>query len=418
MKLHILIWFILPVLFLAAGCSPAKSYNGLSTTATALPVTPPNTPLLTAQSEEPVPAISTSNADAENAPIPTPTSIADSSFAPATHTSTAETTPPTLPTNTPVPAITITLQVTASQTVTQIGSAPPPTTTISGDSEECIDLAAFYGDVNIPDGTTVRQGDQFEKIWRIRNEGTCAWGAGYALVFAEGINMNAPLENPMPAAAPGDIIEVPIILTAPPRGGIYTGNWEFMNDRGQRFGVGKSGRDWIWVQIAVSFVEPTPSGQVEPEPPSSSTGVTTTSTCSPRRDSLFSTQVLSLINTARSQMGLEPLVMQDQLNGAALQHSNDMACVNYVDHIGSDGSLWYDRVSAQGYANYITARENIRVGNPDFGFTPQYVFDQWNISQVHHDNMLYPDVSEAGVDCVFNPQSEFVGYCTAVFARP
>ena len=418
MKLHIHIYFILPVLLLAAGCSPAKSNIVLSATATALQVTLPKTPLTTTQSEEAVPAVTTSNAGAENTPTLTPSSIANSSSAPATPTLTAETAPLALPTSTPVPAITSTLQVTASQTVSQIGSAPSPTATASGDSEECIDLAAYYGDVNIPDGTTVRQGEQFEKIWRIRNEGTCTWGAGYALVFAEGTNMNAPLEYPMPAAAPGEIIEVPIILTAPPRGGIYTGNWEFINDRGQRFGVGKSGRDWIWVQIAVSFVEPTPSGQVEPEPPPSSAGVSTTSTCTPRQDSSFSAQVLALINTARSQMGLELLAMQDQLNGAALQHSNDMACVNYVDHIGSDGSLWYDRVSAQGYANYITARENIRVGNPDFGFTPQYVFDQWNISQVHHDNMLYPDVSEAGVVCVLYPQSEYVGYCTAVFARP
>jgi uncharacterized protein YkwD len=272
--------------------------------------------------------------------------------------------------------------------------------------------------VNIPDGTTVRQGEEFEKIWRVRNEGTCTWGEGYSLVFAEGTNMNAPLENPLPAAAPGDIIEVPVDLIAPPRGGIYTGNWEFMNDRGQRFGVGKSGRDWIWVQIAVSFVDPDQPVEAEPDPAPDPVGSRVSSDCSPRQDSAFAAQVLSLINSSRAQNSLQPLVMQGQLTRAAVQHSNDMACVNYIDHIGSDGSLWYDRVSAQGYTNYITARENIRVGNPDFGFTPQYVFDQWFISQVHHDNMLYPDVSEAGVACVFHPKSDFVGYCTAVFARP
>ena len=34
---------------------------------------------------------------------------------------------------------------------------------------ECTDLAAFYGDVTIPDGTFFRAGERFTKTWRFRN---------------------------------------------------------------------------------------------------------------------------------------------------------------------------------------------------------------------------------------------------------
>jgi uncharacterized protein YkwD len=85
------------------------------------------------------------------------------------------------------------------------------------------------------------------------------------------------------------------------------------------------------------------------------------------------------------------------LAAAALAHSTDMACNDIVSHIGSDGSLWYNRVEAQGYANYNSSRENIYVGNPDFGGTADVAFNWWWNSQIHHDNILNPDVSQIGV---------------------
>ncbi|MGD9092594.1 MAG: NBR1-Ig-like domain-containing protein, partial [Anaerolineales bacterium] len=276
-----------------------------------------------------------------------------------------------------------------SQVTVEPSPTPPPpsggsasdTTTIDRGDKNCTDLAAFYGDVNIPDNTTMRQGEQFEKVWRIRNEGTCSWGSDYKLVFASGSSMNGPPENPMPEAAPGDIVEVSVNLTAPNRGGTYASYWEFQNNQGNRFGVGKD-NGWVWAQIAVSWV--VPGGDSSPsspeEQPASASG------CEVTRDSSFESQLLTIINNAREGRGLKSLDPQTQLAASALAHSTDMACNGFVDHIGSDGSLWYDRVAAQGYANYNSALENMRVGFPDFGFNPQYVYEQWFISQVHHDN--------------------------------
>ncbi len=94
-----------------------------------------------------------------------------------------------------------------------------------------------------------------------------------------------------------------------------------------------------------------------------------------------------------------------------------MACNDFIDHAGSDGSTWFDRVSAQGYT-YAYASENIYVGDPAFGGTPQGAFEWWMNSQVHRDNILYPDVSEIGVGYVFRPGSTYGGYYTLVFAKP
>jgi uncharacterized protein YkwD len=135
-------------------------------------------------------------------------------------------------------------------------------------------------------------------------------------------------------------------------------------------------------------------------------------------DSSFAQQLVAIINQARQAAGLNALDTQSQLSAAAQEHSIDIACHDSYDHIGSDGSLWTDRVARQGYANSNSARENIRVGDPAFGFAPQYVFDRWFESQIHHDNMYYPSVSQIGISCVLNPNTEYKEFCTAVFARP
>jgi len=258
-------------------------------------------------------------------------------------------------------------------------SSPEPPPPGGQQPSDCNNLAGFFGDVTIPDDTSMRQGEQFVKTWRVRNEGTCTWGEGYALVFFSGSNMNAPLENPIPEAAPGEIIEISVGMTAPARGGTYAGNWEFQDDKGQNFGVGKSGNGPIWVQIAVSFV----SGE-EPAPtPEAGSTPTAPGGCNTSQDTTFESELLTIINNARASNGLGMLTVNPLLSAAALAHSIDMACNGFVDHIGSDGSLWYDRVAAQGYANSTSARENIRVGSPSFGFTPQYAYDKWFVSQPH-----------------------------------
>ena len=106
--------------------------------------------------------------------------------------------------------------------------------------------------------------------------------------------MNGHLENPMHEAAPGDIVEVSVNLTAPNRGGTYASYWEFQSDQGARFGVGKD-NGWIWAQIAVSWVVPgedSPTASKAEQP-------TGSSSCEATRNSDFEVQLLDIINNAR-----------------------------------------------------------------------------------------------------------------------
>jgi uncharacterized protein YkwD len=267
----------------------------------------------------------------------------------------------------------------------------------------CIDKAGFFGDVTIPDDTLVKMNQAFTKTWRIRNEGTCTWD-GYQVVFAGGSILNGPQAAPLPKAAPGEIIEVSIDLRAPAQGGKYVSDWQFQNKIGKRFGVNSAGQDDIWTRIVVDWG---PGGNPTPPPPS----------CAYQGNPVYASQLLGLINSARSGQGLKPLALQAQLSAAAAVHSVDMACNNFIDHTGSDGSNWFTRIKSQNYA-YSYASENIYVGDPSFGGDAQGAFTWWMNSQVHRDNILSSKITQIGIGYAYFSGSKFGGYYTLDFARP
>jgi uncharacterized protein YkwD len=392
-KYHLLFAVCFVCLLLLAGCQKDQSLpvNELpSPSATMQVIT--NTP--TPQPTQPPPASS-----------PTDTSIPTTEILVVASTPTVEVTAPP-------EAATPTSQVPATEATAETPEA-----------SDCLDEAAFFADATIPDDTLFEVGESMTKVWQVKNTGTCTWDNGYTLVFAKGDLMNGPMSNPIPVIPPGEIADVSVNLVAPSRGGQQTGYWEFQNSKGTRFGVGSGGHDYIWVQIQVDWptTEEEPSATEEPaDQPGGGGGGGGggNSDCKAVEKPGYENQVLALINSARESAGLSGLTLNEQLSAAALEHSRDMACVDYIDHTGSDGSTWYDRVAAQGYANYSSARENIYVGDPSYGGTPDGAFTWWMNSQVHRDNILFADVSEIGIGYVFNPDSSYGGYYTVVFARP
>jgi uncharacterized protein YkwD len=305
---------------------------------------------------------------------------------------------------------------------TSAGQAGSTLKSPSATPQNCRNIASFYGDITVPDGTFFRAGDSFTKTWRFRNSGECTWTPEYSVVFYAGEMMNAPLAVPFPTTvAPGEQVDISIPMQAPGRGGGHTGNWEFVDPSGRHFAAGFTGNDRFWVSINVSFVDS--QGAAIPMGPSASTGFVPGASaaipagCAGKQDRSVETQVIALINQARQQNGLPPLRENSQADAAALSHSADMACKNFLNHTGSDGSTWYDRLRAQGYA-YNDARENIYAGEPGYGGDPQGAFDWWMNSQVHRDNILNPESTEIGVGYVANPQSQYGGYFTVVFTRP
>jgi hypothetical protein len=126
--------------------------------------------------------------------------------------------------------------------------------------------ASFVEDVTVPDGTLINAGEKFTKTWRFKNIGNCTWTKSYKFVFVGGDKMGAPTSVSLPAEVlPNNTIDVSIDLVAPQTPGKYKGIWSFEDEKGQRFGLGASGKGEIWVQVEVGKT-PTSTPTSTPEP--------------------------------------------------------------------------------------------------------------------------------------------------------
>lgn len=100
----------------------------------------------------------------------------------------------------------------------------------------CTPAAVFVADVTIPPGTSFRPGAQMDKVWQVRNSGTCAWGAGYTLSRVMGSDLVAPQEAPVPPTIAGNTADLAVTLQAPDDAGIYTETWQLQSPDGSPFG--------------------------------------------------------------------------------------------------------------------------------------------------------------------------------------
>jgi uncharacterized protein YkwD len=352
----------------------------------------------------PTPAASPTLPIAAASPSPSPTSTQLSNETSPTATTTPAATEANL---TATPALPPQANPTSTASPTPAPTSAPSPTPANPDTSTCTDKAAFFADVTVPDESMFRQGTQFVKTWRIRNEGSCSWGPNYHLVFIGGDVLNGAPSVIMPRANPGDIIDISVNLTAPADGGTYISYWEFQSPSGKLFGVNSGGVDTIWVKINVSYIVIGPTAT----PGANAAG------CSVQASQDYVNQVLELVNKARTSQGLAPLNLQSQLNSAAQVHSQDMACHDFVDHVGSDGSNWFTRIKAQGYT-YAYASENIYVGDPAFGGTAQGAFEWWMNSPIHRANILSSKITQIGIGYAYLAGSTYGGYYTMDFAKP
>jgi len=146
------------------------------------------------------------------------------------------------------------------QTQSPASETPKPSVTPSP-TEGCIDKADFVKDVTVPDDTRMDSGENFDKIWRLENAGTCTWTTDYSVVFDSGNIMGgSPTTALSGSVPPGGTVDISISLTAPLTNGIHKGNWKLRNDRGLLFGIGGDGDSPFFVQIIVG---PTPTPQPE-----------------------------------------------------------------------------------------------------------------------------------------------------------
>ncbi len=112
--------------------------------------------------------------------------------------------------------------------------------------------AEFVKDVSIPDGTVVNAGSKFNKVWRLRNSGGCAWTKSYALSFVKGDQMSGASPQSLGVSVPpGQTVDVGVELKAPSNVGAYTGEWMLRDSYGAVFGVGQDARGVFTVNVRV-----------------------------------------------------------------------------------------------------------------------------------------------------------------------
>ena len=91
-------------------------------------------------------------------------------------------------------------------------------------------------DVNIPDNTVLTPGQDFIKTWKVKNNGSCPWGAGYVLSYAGYANqMSGQFIALTEVIQPGQEVEVSVQFSAPDSAGEYLSAWQMKNPQGITF---------------------------------------------------------------------------------------------------------------------------------------------------------------------------------------
>jgi hypothetical protein len=143
------------------------------------------------------------------------TSVAETVRAEITQSGTSV--PPTLPAT-----------VTFNPPNTQV---PPASTTMP------CNYVYFIMDVTVEDGTQFLPGENFTKVWRLKNGGSCTWNTAYGITFESGDAMGAPVTVYLPGQVlPGQEVDVAVAMKAPMNPGTYRGNWKMRDQGGTKFG--------------------------------------------------------------------------------------------------------------------------------------------------------------------------------------
>ena len=131
----------------------------------------------------------------------------------------------------------------------------------------------------------------------------------------------------------------------------------------------------------------------------------------PKQD--LETRAFSLVNKERIAAGLEPLVMDDNLQNVARAHSRDMAARNFTSHDNPDGLSPFQRLDAAGI-RYGWAGENIAWNN--FSTPAEVAVKDWMESPEHSVNILRPQFTRSGMGIAADGAGGY--YFTQIFIGP
>jgi hypothetical protein len=183
-------------------------------------------------------------------------------------------------------AISISVSVPAAGSTSVPTQAPPPTAVAQQPTAipptevppttapaDCTNNAAFVADVTVPDGTLWAPGQAFNKIWRVKNTGTCAWTSAYDFAFVTGEAMATTTAIAVPSTAPGATADLLVAMAAPTTVGAHSGQWKLRTVADSFFG----GPMTVSIKVINPSAPPAqPPAQPAAQPPASSGGCTGT----------------------------------------------------------------------------------------------------------------------------------------------
>lgn len=100
----------------------------------------------------------------------------------------------------------------------------------------CENDLKYVEDVNVPDGTRFAPRSSIEKVWLVKNEGSCNWEAGYTIRLVSGPDFGADAEQALFPARSGSEVEIRILFEAPGAPGNYVSKWQAFDPSGEPFG--------------------------------------------------------------------------------------------------------------------------------------------------------------------------------------
>lgn len=109
-------------------------------------------------------------------------------------------------------------------------------TNAQGTTVALCDAMQFVADVNVPDGTNMAPGQDFLKTWRVKNSGSCTWGADYKLIYSYGERMSGQWQPLNQVVQPGQEVELSVSFKAPDKVGEYVSAWQMTSPKGAPFG--------------------------------------------------------------------------------------------------------------------------------------------------------------------------------------
>lgn len=123
-------------------------------------------------------------------------------------------------------------------------------------------------------------------------------------------------------------------------------------------------------------------------------------------------QGFELINKKRIDIGLEPLVWNNDCAKIARIHSENMASHKFFNHAGLDGTMVNDRADAIGLSKWRAIGENIAF-NRGYEHPLEAAVEGWFNSESHRENILDNRWKESALGIALAPDGSY--YFTQVF---